>query len=157
MCQAINYAQQLNEVYTKIKEERYALRRKIAETNNIQMDITHYIENYDLTEEESLLIIKRFHELRKERRKMKYELELLDKLWEKIEPFRNYTKLNTEIIPTIKNKEKELMENWKYKYRSNFFKVKGSTLTKQQIIQEEQHMQRTAITIRPVYDFILVD
>jgi hypothetical protein len=94
-----------------------ALYNKVGKCNEKEGDLKHEIENFRLDVFKGFELYKEFHKLRKYRRVLKNQQEMLKPLFEWVKTNKNML-ISLYKVKTEMAKQKELHENWVYKPRS---------------------------------------
>lgn len=142
----MEYANVLENVYSEMIDLYNTLEIKEKFYNDMQQDFLHHIENDDFTEQEMVEIFLQLKKVRKERRKIKDERDLLVSLSTRIRPVEQLNRV-IGIKVGIANREDKRINNWTYRERTNVFSS----------IIRPKAKECVALIIRPKYDFILIN
>lgn len=78
MCKALNYSEQLSNVISNVRDDFDSLNHRLSVLDKMQQDILHTIENTSSIDlYEGWKLTKSLQEIRRERRKIKDELETM--------------------------------------------------------------------------------
>lgn len=80
MCKAKEYVNQLKEISESIQNDVNQLHRKLTKLEGMQQDILHMIENDSFNAAEGYFYAKKLQDIRRERREIKNEIEIMSYL-----------------------------------------------------------------------------
>lgn len=105
MCKGIDYCQQLTDILANIINDHNILNKQFSKINMEQQDLLHYIENDNLSASQGYIYSKALQEVRKKRRVIKNELDILENL-KKSFVDKHYNNLKSITGNLIKENEK---------------------------------------------------
>lgn len=110
MCVAKGYAKQIESTYKDASKEYKQLRKQLSKFDIIQQDILHEIETGNFNAAQGYMMAKSLQNIRKERRKVKVEMEGFNKLFGLIK--------RTEKLGNIVNSMNQYEKNMEKKYEN---------------------------------------